>query len=483
MNQYYMKAVSSAVIYLIFFLLFWMVGGCKLPDGNTALSNNDNPPNIIIILVDDAGYIDFGFMGSRDLETPRIDQLADKGVIFSDAHVSASVCAPSRAGIMTGRYQQRFGFECNGTGGSLGLDPGESTIADVLKHSGYITIAIGKWHLGHSKEYSPNERGFDEFYGFLGGSRSYFPLENPGYNSVIRHNSDPVEFDGYLTDVFGDKAVEYIEQYKERPFFLYLSFNAVHTPMHAKDEHLEKYTDHSRRELAAMTWSLDENVGKVVDKLEDEELLDNTVIFFLSDNGGSPYNQASNGPLKGWKGNKFEGGHRVSYFITWPAQMEGNSQYDGMVSSLDIFSTSVSAAGINDYSGKVLDGVDLLPYLKKEVKGDPHPTLFWRKDKMAAVRSGHNKVIRLDDYGYSLYDLKNDPGESSNLLVNEPGIFSSLNTKLEEWEEELIDPLWIEEEEWNIVTYEIHRSLMENRIPNYRSPGERKQYMKKINKY
>ena len=358
---------------------------------------SEGPPNIIIILVDDAGYVDFGFMGSGDLETPRIDELAGKGVIFTDAHVSATVCAPSRAGLLTGRYQQRFGHECNGTGGNLGTDPDETTLADALKRAGYKTAAIGKWHLGHPEEYIPNNRGFDEFYGFLGGSRSYFPLENPNQNQVIRHNREPVQFDGYLTDVFGDKAVEYIAQYKEEPFFIYLAFNAVHTPMQAKEDHLEKYSGHPRRELAAMTWSLDENVGKVVDKLEEEGLTDHTLIFFLSDNGGALSNQSSCGPLKGWKGNKFEGGHRVSFFVTWPGRIPKGKTFDGLTSALDIFMTSIRAAGIEKYEGNRLDGINLIPYLTGEQTGDPHSSLYWRKDKMAAARIGDHKLIRLDN--------------------------------------------------------------------------------------
>ena len=284
------------------------------------------PPNIIVILADDAGYADFGFMGSPDMETPRIDELAADGMIFTDAHVSASVCAPSRAGLITGRYQQRFGHECNDIPADNGLDLQEKTIASALKTKGYTTMAIGKWHLGLGTAYHPNQRGFDEFYGFLAGARSYFPSEKedqPAHPRAMLRNRQHTTFEGYLTDALGDEAVSFIDRNKERPFFLYLSFNAVHTPMHAKEAHLEQFRDHPRQSLAAMTWSMDENVGKLIDKLKTEGLYENTLLFFLSDNGGAANNQSSNEPLKGWKGNKYEGGHRVPFTMTWKDKFEG----------------------------------------------------------------------------------------------------------------------------------------------------------------
>lgn len=278
-------------------------------------------PNVIVIIADDAGYIDFGFMGSEDLETPEIDKLAQSGVIFTDAHVSATVCGPSRAGLITGKYQQRFGFEANGTGygdsGDIGLSDDVVTMADVFKQNGYKTIAMGKWHLGGTESDHPNSRGFDEFYGFMAGSRSYFPIESPTKNNMLQHNGTRVKFEGYLTDVLGDQSLKYVEENKDQPFFMYLAYNAVHTPMEAKAEDLEKYKNHPRKTLAAMTWSLDQNVGNLRDKLSKLGILDNTLIYFLSDNGGAHNNDSKMGPLKGWKGNKFEGGHRVPFVVSW----------------------------------------------------------------------------------------------------------------------------------------------------------------------
>lgn len=448
---------------------------CKEPTSEQTASA---PPNIIVILADDAGYADFGFMGSADLETPNLDKLAGAGIVFTDAHTSATVCAPSRAGLLTGKYQQRFGFECNGTGGDLGIALDETTIADRLKAAGYATIAIGKWHVGHPDPYHPNERGFDEFYGFLGGSRSYFPRpeeDREGSLRAILHNRERVDFKGYLTDVFGDKSVEYVERYKDQPFFMYLSYNAVHTPMHAKEAHLEKYRDHPRRELAAMTWSLDENVGKLLDKLEAENLSDNTLIFFLSDNGGAHTNQSSCEPLKGWKGNKFEGGHRIPYTLTWPGKIQEGKGFDGLTSSLDIGATALAAAGLE--APEELDGVDLLPYVTGAEAGAPHQKLFWRKDKMAAMRDGGYKLIRLDGYGYRLYNLAEDLGETNGLRETEPQRFEQMKNDLEQWETQLMKPLWLEDEAWNQVTYEIHQALMENRPANYKSPGEMRRFL------
>lgn len=226
-----------------------------------------------------------------------------------------------------------------------------------------------------------------------------------------------------------------------------------------------------------MTWSLDENVGKVIDKLEQEGLTEQTLIFFLSDNGGALSNQSNCEPLKGLKENKFEGGHRVSFFITWPGTISGGETFDVLTSSLDIFKTSFDIVGLKDYKGNRLDGVNLLPYLTGKLTGDPHESLYWRKDKMAAARVGSHKLIRLADYGYRMYNLEKDISESRDLFIKDPEKGKELVDSLSNWETQMIEPLWYEEEDWNNVTYEIHRALMENRNPNYKTPGELKKYL------
>ncbi len=432
-------------------------------------------PNVIVIIADDAGYIDFGFMGSEDLETPEIDKLAQSGVIFTDAHVSATVCGPSRAGLITGKYQQRFGFEANGTGygdsGDIGLSDDVVTMADVFKQNGYKTIAMGKWHLGGTESDHPNSRGFDEFYGFMAGSRSYFPIESPTKNNMLQHNGTRVKFEGYLTDVLGDRSVSFVEENKDQPFFMYLAYNAVHTPMVAKAEDLEKYKNHPRKTLAAMTWSLDQNVGNLRDKLSKLGILDNTLIYFLSDNGGAHNNDSKMGPLKGWKGNKFEGGHRVPFLVSWPGTITGKQTFDGLTSALDIFTTSIDAASIQKDESLDLDGVSLLPYLKNEKQGDPHNKLFWRKLDEAGARIGDHKLIRLNDFGFTLYNLEKDLGETIDISKIEVETFKTVVNELETWETKLLKPLWLEEPEWMDVTYEIHKQLMQNKEVLHKAPS------------
>ena len=458
--------------YLLILSLVLMFYSCKNSKHNKHISkvietNIQTKPNIIVIVTDDAGYVDFGFMGSVDLQTPEIDKLAESGVIFTDAHVSATVCAPSRAGLLTGQYQQRFGFEANGTGfgnsGDLGLDDNIETLAEVLKKNNYKTIAIGKWHLGGSVSDHPNNRGFDEFYGFIGGGRSYFPIKNPSKKLMLQKNGSKVNFEGYLTDALGNFSVNSVEQNKDNPFFMYLAYNAVHTPMEAKEEHLEKFKDHPRQTLAAMTWSLDENIGKLRHKLDELNILDNTLIYFISDNGGAHNNSSNMGPLKGWKGNKFEGGHRVPFVISWTGKIPKNQKFDGLTSSLDIFSTSLAAAKIDNTTNLSLDGVSLLPYLINKKQGNPHDKLFWRKLEEAGVRLDNHKLIRLKDFGYTMYDLDQDLGETQNLTKSNTLKLNKLIEELEQWETEISEPLWFEEKGWMDVTYNIHKQLMQNK--------------------
>lgn len=434
----------------------------------------NSKPNIIAIIIDDAGFIDFGFMGSEDLETPNIDLLAKNGVVFTDAHVSATVCGPSRAGIMTGRYQQRFGFEANHTGdknsGDIGLADNIPTLADEFQNNNYKTTAIGKWHLGATESDHPNKRGFDEFYGFLAGGRSYFPIENPSKELMLQHNGKRVQFNGYLTDALGDYSVKFVEENKEQSFFMYLAYNAVHTPMHAKKEHLEKYINHPRKKLAAMTWSLDENIGKLITKLKELNIYNNTLIYFISDNGGANNNTAKNGVLKGWKGNKFEGGHRVPFIVSWPNEIMSNQTFNGLTSSLDIFKTSIAAANIQSENTTELDGVNLLPYLKKEKNGNPHNQLFWRKLEESGMRYNDFKLIKLKDYGEVLYDLSTDLSETTDLSKTNTATLKLLNSKLFQWESMLMPPLWKEDKEWMNVTYHIHKRLMQNKEVLYTKP-------------
>lgn len=473
---------SKKIVLILAILIISCHKNNKNESQNQSFIKDTKNPNIIIILSDDSGYVDFGFMGSENLQTPNIDDLAKSGVKFMDAHVSASVCAPSRAGLITGQYQQRFGFEANHTGdensGDIGLAKDVKTMANVFKDNNYNTIAIGKWHLG-SKDYNhPNNRGFDEFYGFLAGGRSYFPIENPSRELMLQSNGKRVEFDGYLTDILGQKSVDYVEENKDNPFFMYLSYNAVHTPMHAKEEDLKKFKNHPRQTLAAMTWSMDENIGKLTNKLKDLGIYDNTLIFFLSDNGAAHNNDASSGPLKGFKGNEFEGGHRVPFVMSWPAKIKPNQTFEGLSSSLDIFQTALAAANIQKPSDIVLDGVNLIPYLNSDKKGNPHQKLFWRKLEESAARLDNYKLVSLDTFGSTLYDLSKDLGENRDISSQDTVKFNELMKHYNSWEDKMAKPLWRESKTWEDVTYHIQKRLMQNKPILYKSPSEKNKYLK-----
>ena len=439
-------------------------------------TETDSKPNIIIILADDAGYSDFGFMGSDEIKTPNLDQLAFDGVTFNNAYVSASVCSPSRAGLLTGMYQQRFGHECNlDSDVNNSFDPNQITIAEALKTEGYNTGLIGKWHLGDKTQNHPLKNGFDYFWGFISGARNYFYNPNEEFRNSIRNvveNYTQTKFDGYLTDVLGDKAIGFINKNHQlnNPFFLFLSFNAPHTPMHAKDDVLEKFKDNPRQVYASMMWSMDEAIGNVVEALKENNQYDNTIIYFLSDNGAAMSNDASPFPFKGWKGNQYEGGIKTPMIMTWKNKIKSNTQFDGFISALDIFKTSLEASSVNKEYMIKADGKNIMNFLNdNNIKNE---NLFWRKDKMATVRSGDYKLIRLNDTSTVLYNIKKNYFEDFDLKINESQVHDSLLKLLSSWENTLIDPNWIENKNWNIVTEMIYEDLMANRDIRAVSPKD-----------
>lgn len=431
-------------------------------------------PNVVVMVIDDAGYADFGFMGCRDLRTPNLDLLAKDGIVFSDGHVTASVCSPSRAGLLTGRYQQRFGYECNEGDQYSGLDAGEVTIAQVLQTNGYKTAGFGKWHIGYQKDQQPIPKGFEYFYGFLAGSRSYFYRpdrdDRPGNARAIQENGVQVAFEGYLTDVLAEKASGFIRNNKDHSFFIYWAPNAVHTPMEASPADLALFTGHPRQRLAAMTHALDRGIGQLISALKEAGVYENTLIFFLSDNGGAHDNESANYPLKGFKGNKYEAGHRVPFVVSWPAEINGGNAFEGLSSSLDIFPTILDATGSTNGLTKSLDGVSLLPYLTGKRTGNPHEYLFWRKDAAAAMRHNKYKLIRVEELGYRLYDLETDPGEVRDIQTRKATLFSKMTGQLEKWEADLIPPRWTEGHVWDTITLMIHDDLMHNRQVRVKNP-------------
>ncbi|MBC3759198.1 sulfatase-like hydrolase/transferase [Hyunsoonleella sp. SJ7] len=446
-------------------------------------------PNIILIFVDDAGYGDFGFHGSDVMITPNLDKLAEQGVLFTQGYVTDATCGPSRAGLITGKYQQRFGYQeinvpgymsenSKYLGDDMGLPLDQKTIADYLKTLGYTNAAFGKWHLGNADRFHPLKRGFDEFYGFRGGARSYFPYKNfKGVhhdNKMERNFEQFEEPEGYATDVFADEAISFIKRNKDNPFFIYLAFNAVHTPMDATEEDLAKFPNliGKRKEVAAMTLALDRACGKIMDKLKELGLDENTLVVFSNDNGGPTDKNASlNLPLSGTKSNHLEGGLRVPYLMRWPKKFKAETVYNYPVSTFDLLPTFYAAGGGDVENLEDVDGVDLMPFVTGTVKGRPHEDLFWKKDVRAVYRHNDWKLIRFADRPAELYDLSIDLTEQNNLATQHPERLKEMFKKLFEWELTHERPLWTLKQDFE--KYDI------DRMDRYRTPELVKKEMEK----
>lgn len=413
-------------------------------------------PNILLIVGDDMGYADLGFHGGKEIPTPNLDALAASGVRFTSGYVSGPYCSPTRAGLLTGRYQNRFGHEFNPDGATNGLPLTEKTMADRLKTAGYATGLVGKWHLGARPEFHPLQRGFDEFYGFLGGSHSYFQSAGMwrGTNSVT-------ELD-YTTDAFGREAVAFIERHQREPWFLYLAFNAVHTPMHATDDRLAKFAsiaDQKRRTHNAMLLAMDEAIGLVRKKLTDTGLEQNTLVFFIADNGGpvmpgTTMNASRNEPLRGGKRTTLEGGIRVPFLVSWPGRLKPGV-YAQPVIQLDLTATALAAAGVTARPDWKLEGVDLLPFLNGEKTGAPHDALYWRFGQQMAIRAGDYKLVRYDSNADTLTGARNQPvsaaklynvaadlGETKDLAAAMPEKVQELQARWDVWNAANLKPRW-----------------------------------------
>jgi arylsulfatase A-like enzyme len=413
-------------------------------------ADNGNKPNVIVIVADDLGYGEIVCGGKQEIPTPHIHSIARAGICFTNAYVSCPVCSPTRAGLITGRYQQRFGHEFN-TGpaaraaASVGLPLDQVTMADRMKKLGYATGAVGKWHLGYSPQFHPHKRGFDEFFGFLGGAHSYVDSEADAANRILRGN-EPVDKEEYLTDAFGREAVAFIDRHKSEPFFLYLPFNATHGPLEATDKYSNRFSqigDRRRRTFAAMLSAMDDAVGAVLEKLRQVQLEENTLLFFIGDNGGPTQQITSkNDPLRGFKGQVWEGGIRVPCMMQWVGHLPAGKIYNDPIIALDILPTAVAAAGGNVFSGPPIDGVDLLPYLTGEKAGRPHETLYWRYGRQWAIRKGDLKLLQTTTGGEQLFDLSNDISEQHDLSTEKPAAVAQLKKDYESWNAELQDPKW-----------------------------------------
>ncbi len=446
----------------------WGNAGTSLAEPGPSGASRFGKPNIVFIVADDLGYGELGCQGNLQIPTPYIDSLANAGVRFTSGYVTAPNCSPSRAGLMVGRFPTRFGHEFNPIGAknedpAYGLPVGQTTIADVLQNAGYITGVIGKWHLGGAATYHPYRRGFDEFYGFTHEGHYYVPEPWNGVTTMLRrrvlpgggqgrrsfdrvvydthmgHNepdydannpivrgSQPVAEATYLTDAWTREAVDFIGRHRDKPFFLYVAHNAVHSPLQASNACMKEFShidDVQRRIFAAMLRSLDNSVGAVLEKIRDEGLENDTLVVFLSDNGGPTRElTSSNLPLRGEKGQVYEGGIRVPFMMAWPGKLPASKVYHEPISSVDLHATASALAGAE--SDRRSDGVNLMPYLLGENSDRPHEILYWRQGPKTAVRVGDWKLLRHGRRNkpgpWELYHLVNDVSEMTNLAAEQP---------------------------------------------------------------
>ncbi len=420
-------------------------------------------PNLVVILADDLGYGDVGAYGSKQISTPHIDELAASGVKFTNGYVCSPVCAPSRAGLLTGKHPLSFGFSDNLTPPQPGHDPAfvglplsQKTIADRLKPLGYTNGIIGKWHLGELPQFSPLKRGFDEFWGYLGGGHDYFRADPEGdaMATPILCNFKTPEPLTYLTDDTGNECAHFIRRHKAAPFFLFAAFAAPHSPMQATKEDLDAFshiTDRRRRTYCAMIRSLDRNVGKIVGEIRSQGLNRKTLVVFLSDNGGqcAPRMEsgASNAPLRGGKTMVLEGGIRVPMILSWPGKIPAGNTVDGISWALDIAPTLLGAAG-----GKSdgMAGINLLPHVSENPSAFPERTMMWRYTVGSAIRTGSWKLVRLPDRLPMLFDLSTDPAELKDLATTHKERTQELLEKLGRWEVLSPNPLFREPADWRV---------------------------------
>ncbi|WP_438480077.1 sulfatase [Oleiharenicola lentus] len=430
-------------------LLLCLVWCVPCPAAELKAAAPARPPNVLIIMADDLGFADLGRQGSKDIVTPNIDAIAATGVTFTNAYVTAPVCMPSRMGMLTGRYQQRFGIQTLGND-NLGMPATELNLGQMLKARGYATGIVGKWHLGTNPEFRPNARGFDEFYGFLNGNISYYP----GSGKFWR-NAEPTEKPAYATDGFGDEAVSFINRHAAQPFFLYLAFNAPHSPMQAPPRYVERFAgiaDEGRRIYAAMTSAMDDNIGRVLAALHEKGIAENTIIIFLSDNGGAPQNFSENAPLRAGKYEIYEGGIRTPFFVRWPAGgVPAGEKRTAPISALDIVPTILAATETTADPARPLDGMNLLPALRSEANVLPADRrLYWRYGPyMAAMREGDWKILKAGvgenkRPAWELYNLAQDASEKNDLASAHPEKVRRLSAVFEAWDQTLATPIFID---------------------------------------
>ncbi len=442
---------------------------CELAAGPTSsFAAAQRKPNVVVIYVDDVGFADFGVQGGTDIPTPHIDSIARNGVRCTHGYVSAPYCSPSRSGLMTGRFQTRYGHEFNeGTPDTLavfGLPLSETTLAQRLKSLGYATGAVGKWHLGYTAARQPTNRGFDEFLGTVTNTPYLHPtLIDTRISIEGKRVADP---GFYTTEAYAARAVEFIKAHEDVPFFLYLPFNACHVPPEATEKYLARFPrieNPARRSYAAIMSALDDAVGRVLAAIRDSGLENDTLLFCVSDNGGPMTkrgpNGSNNGALKGQKGDTWDGGIRVPFFVQWKDHLPAGKVYDEMVAQIDILPTALAAAGGEILADWKLDGVNLLPYLEGKDAGKPHRALYWRFGPQRAIIRDGWKLVQGYDYNGpdqstdslafirvtppSLYHLAEDPGETTDLAARYPDRVKALDAEWQSWNREQAAALWL----------------------------------------
>jgi len=431
--------------------------------GLAALGTPTAPPNLIIVLTENQGYHDVGFNGCKDIPTPNLDSIASNGVRFTSGYVSSPLSSPGCAGLLTGRYQERFGYERdpewqpNNPSGGLPLT--ETTLADTLGKGGYETGTVGKWHLGCNPALHPLQRGFKEFFGFLGAGHFYLPedltieesrkakTEFDSWRLWLLRNHDPVKITNFLTDEFSDEAVRFVARHQNQPFFLFLAYNAPHAPLEASEMYSNRFPQIQgprRRTYAAMVSAVDDGVGRVLAELRKDGLVERTLVVYLSGSGGAlEANSSDNYPLRGSKDQVWEGGWRVPFAMQWPGHLPKGMAYEQPVLSLDIFATITALANAPSNAGRPLDGVNLVPYLTGLQAGAPHDAIYLRMpDRGAfAMRCGDYKlVVPARDQAAQLFNVTSDIAESKNLANVKPEVMQELENKRAAWTQQMMSP-------------------------------------------
>lgn len=450
-------------------------------------------PNVLVILADDMGYGDPSAYGNDLVQTPHIDSIGRDGVTFLAGYSSAPLCSPSRAGLVTGRYQQRFGFEQQVSSGAFperrearledgslaplqgeaeflrrGVPTTEKNIGEIFKAAGYTTGVIGKWHLGHGPQFLPQNRGFDHSVVFYGNtSLQHTRIDDPDMVSLkvdfhdegkdiawtreglnqIRRNGEIIDVDQYLMFFFRDQALEFMERHKDEPFMLYYPMNCPVPPLQVPREYFERLRSRianiNLRGYNAMLLVQDEIVGSLLSKLAELGLENDTFVVFVSDNGCASSRPGSNGPYSGGKYTTYEGGIRMPYMMKWPGHIPPGLVYEEPVSTLDIVPTAAAACGVSTEAAQALDGVDLMPFLTNQASGAPHEVLYWKLGMSSAVRKGRWKLYLEPRNGVArLFDLSCDPGEKHDLAAAEPAVFEELKALYAQWDDSLPPRGW-----------------------------------------